>query len=99
MFNKGKLDVVSFTYRNSTTEERELCTACRALLRFVNSLTKYEQNYIGSDLPINVLNDHKPIFSCSAEKGKLSPKKNFCTIAIDQSKKLRIIYTKGQSFL
>ena len=31
------------------------------------------------------MNDHKPIFSCSAEKGNLSPKKNFCTNAIDKS--------------
>ena len=85
MFNKGKLDVVSFNYRNSTTKERELCTTCRALLGSVNSLTKYEQNNIGSDLSINVLNDHKPIFSRSAEKGNLSPKNNFCTNAIDQS--------------
>ena len=85
MFNKGKLDVVSFNYRNSTTKERELCTTCRALFGFVKSLTKYEQNYIGSDLPINVLNDHKPIFSCSAEKGNISPKNRFCTNAIDQS--------------
>ena len=52
MFNKGKLDVVSFTYRNSTTKEREFCTTCRALLGFVNSLTKYEQNYIDSDFPL-----------------------------------------------
>ena len=85
MFNKGKLDVVSFNYRNSTTKERELCTTCRALFGFVISLTKYEQNYNGSDLPINVLNDQKPIFSCSAEKGNLPPKNNFCTNAIDQS--------------
>ena len=84
MFNKENLDVNSFIYRNSTTKERELCTTCRALLGFVNSLTKDEQNYIGSDLPINVLNDHKPIFSCSAEKGNLSPKSIFCTKASHQ---------------
>ena len=85
MFNKGKLDVVSFNYCNSTTKERELCTTCRALLGFVNSLKKYEQNNIGSDLSNNLLNDNKPIFSRSAEKGNLSPKNNFCTNAINQS--------------
>ena len=84
MFNKENLDVNSFIYRNSTTKERELCTTCRALLVFVNSLTKYEQNNFGSDLFINVLIDHKLIFSRSAEKGNLSPKNNFCTNAIDQ---------------
>ena len=85
MFNKGKLDVVSLNYRNSTTKERELCTTCRPLLVIVNSKTKYEHNKIGSDLSFTVLNDHKPIFSCSAEKGNLPPKNNFCTNAIDQS--------------
>ena len=59
-------------------------TTCRALLVFVKSKSKYEQNKIGSDLSINALNDHKPNFSCSAEKGNLSPENNFCTKAIDQ---------------
>ena len=85
MFGKEKPNVISFNYRYSTTKERELCTTCRALFGFANSLTKYEQDFIGSDLPINVLNDHKPNFSCSAVKGNLSPKTNFCTNAIDQS--------------
>ena len=59
-------------------------TTCRALLVFVNSKTKYGHNNIGADLSINVLNDHKPNFTCSAEKGNFSPKKNSSTIAIDQ---------------
>ena len=63
MFNEAKLDVNTFNYRISTTKEREICTTCRALLGFVNSLTKYEHNIIGSDLSINVSSDHKPIFS------------------------------------
>ena len=87
MFNRGKLDVISFNYRISTTKKRELCTACRALLGFINSLTKYEHNIISSDLSINVLNDHKPIFSCSADKGNLSPKNKTCTNAIKQIQK------------
>ena len=33
------------------------------------------------------MNDQKPNFSCSAEKGNLSHKKIFCTNAIDQSLK------------
>ena len=64
--------------------QNENSTTCRALLVFVNSKTKYEHNKIGSDLSINVLDDHKPNFSCSAEKGNLSPKNNFCTNAFDQ---------------
>ena len=64
--------------------KNENSTTCHALLVFVNSKTKYEHNNIGSDLSNNVLNDHKPNFSCSAEKGNLSPKKIFCTNAIDQ---------------
>ena len=55
--------------------KNEKSTTCRALLVFVNSKTKYEHNNFGSDLSINVLNDLKPNFSCSAEKGTLSPKK------------------------
>ena len=55
--------------------KNENSTTCRALLVFVKSKTKYQHNKIGSDLSINVLNDHKPNFSCSAEKGNLSPKK------------------------
>ena len=84
MFNRGKLDVISFTYRISTTKKRELCTACRALLGFVISMTKYENNNISSDLSINVLKDHKPIFSCSGDKRNLSPKKKICSNANDQ---------------
>ena len=64
--------------------KNEKTTTCRALLVFVNSKTKYEHNKIGSDLSISVLNDLKPNFSCSAEKGNLSPKNIFCTSAIDQ---------------
>ena len=63
--------------------KNENSTTCRALLVFVNS-TKYKHKNIGSDLSKNVLNDHKPNFSCSAEKGNLSPKNSFCTNAIDQ---------------
>ena len=64
--------------------KNEKTTTCRALLVFVKSKTKYEHNKIGSDLSFNVLNDHKPNFSCSAEKGNLSPKNIFCTNAFDQ---------------
>ena len=64
--------------------KNENSTTCRALLVFVKSKTKNEQNKIGSDLSINALNDHKPIFSCSAEKGNLSPKNNFRTNANNQ---------------
>ena len=67
--------------------KNENSTTCQALLVFVNSETKYEHNIFGSDLSINVLSDQKPNFSCSAEKGNLSPKINFCTNAIDQSLK------------
>ena len=98
MFNKGKLDVNSFTYRISTTKERELCTTCRALLVFVNSETKYEHNKIGSDLSFNVLNDHKPNFSCSAEKGNLSPKNIFCTNAFDQILQISHYLHKRKNF-
>ena len=62
----------------------ENSTTCRALLVFVISKTKNGHNNIGSDLSITVLNDHKPIFSCSAEKGNLSPKNNFRTNAINE---------------
>ena len=64
--------------------KNENSITCRALLVFVNSKTNYGHNKIGSDLSINALNDHKPIFSCSAEKGNLSPKNNFRTNAINQ---------------
>ena len=84
MFNKGKLDVISFNYHISTTKERKHCTTCRAFIGFVNSLSEYEHSIIGSDLYINVLNDRKPTFGCFAEKGNLSPKINFCTNAINQ---------------
>ena len=77
MFNKRKLHVISFNYRVSTTKERKFRTTCRALNGLVNSIKKYEHTIIGSGLSINVLNDQKPIVSCSAEKGNLSPKKIF----------------------
>ena len=84
MFNRRKLDGISFNYRISTIKKREVCTTCRAILGFVNSLAKNEHKNISSDFSINVLKDHKPIFSCSADKGNLSPEKIFCTNAIDQ---------------
>ena len=79
--------------------KNEKSTTCRALLVFVNSKTKYEHNNFGSDLSINVLNDLKPNFSCSAEKGNLSPKKSFAGLHSTKFYKLRIIYTKGKNFL
>ena len=84
MFSKGKLDVISFIYRISTTKERKLCTTCRALIGFLNSLIKYDNNNTGCEVTINVWKDHKPIFSCFAEKRNLSPKIIFCTNAIKQ---------------
>ena len=99
MFNRGKVHVISFNYRTSATKEQKLRTTCRALIGFVHSLTKYEHNIIGSDLSINVFNDHKPILTSCAEKGNLSPKKILCTNAIDQIfKKNRMTFTKGKSF-
>ena len=99
MFIKGKMDVTSINYCISTTTERKLCTTCRAFIGFVNSLTEYEYNIIGSDLSINVLNDHKPFFSCFAEKRNLSPKIIFSAqMQSTKIKKLRIIYTKGNIF-
>ena len=67
--------------------KNENSTTCLALLVFVKSKTERNTKNNGSDLSINVLNDQKPNFSCSAEKGNLSPKINFCTNAIDQSLK------------
>ena len=87
MFKKGKLDVISFNYRISTTEGRKFCITCRALIGIVNSVKKHEHNDNVCDLFLNVLNDHKPIFNCFAEKDNLSPKNNFCTKAINQTYK------------
>ena len=84
MINKGKLDVISFSYRISTIKEKKLCTTCGALIGFLNSLLKNDDNNIGCEVTINVWKDHKPIFSCFAEKGNLSPKSDFCTNAIKQ---------------
>ena len=64
--------------------KNENSTTCRALLVFVKSKTERNTKNNGSDLSINVLNDQKPNFSCSAEKGNLSPKNIFCTNAFDQ---------------
>ena len=64
--------------------KNENYTTCRALFVFVKSKTEYEHKKIGSDLSIDFLYDRKPNFSCSAEKGYLSPKKFFSTNAIDQ---------------
>ena len=55
MFSKGKLEVTSIIYRNSTTKEQIVCTTCRALTGFVNLLNKYEHSNYGCDLSINVL--------------------------------------------
>ena len=82
--NKGKLDVNSSIYRISTTKEQKLCTTCRALIGFLNSLIKYDNNNFDCEVTINVCKDHKPIFTCIAEKGNLSPKSNFCANAIKQ---------------
>ena len=95
---KRKLDVISFIYRISRTKQREICTTCSALLGFVDSVTKYEHNEFGSDISFNPLNEHKPIFSCSAEKGNLSPENISAQMQLTKFKKIRIIYTKGKSF-
>ena len=84
MDSKGKLDVISSNYRISETKGRKLCTTCRALIGFLNSLIKNDTNNFGCEVTINVCKDRKPIFSCFAEKGNLSPKSDFCTNAIKQ---------------
>ena len=78
--------------------KNENSLTCRALLVFVKSKTKCEHNKLGSDLSINVLNDHKPNFSCSAEKGNLSPEINFCTNAFDQILKTSHYLHKRKNF-
>ena len=78
--------------------KNENSTTCRAIVVFVSSKTKDGHNNIGADLSINVLNDHKPIFSCPVEKGNLSPKKKFAQMNSTKFNKLRIIYTKEKSF-
>ena len=98
MFNKGKLDVISFNNHISTTKERKHCTTCRAFIGFVNSLLEYEHSNTGSDLYINVLNDGKPTFGFFATKGNLSSKLIFAQMQSTKFKKLRIIYTKGKIF-
>ena len=84
MINKGKLDVISSNYRISTTKEQKLCTTCRALIGFLNSLLKNVNKNFGCEVTINVWKDHKPIFSCFAEKVNPSPKSDLCTNAIKQ---------------
>ena len=81
MITKGKLDVISFNYRISTTKERELRTTCRALIGFLNSIIKDDNKNFGCEVSINVWKDHKPKIKCFAEKGNLSPESNFCTNA------------------
>ena len=63
--------------------KNENSPTCRALLVFVNSKQKTNTTNIGSDLSINVLKNQNPNYSCSAEKGNLPTKNNFCTNAID----------------
>ena len=66
----------------------KLCTTCRAIIGFVTSLKKYEHNFIGCDLSLNVLKDHKPTFSSCTEKDKLfSKKKIFAQIPSTKFKK------------
>ena len=82
LINKGKLDVVSVNYRIPTTKEQKLRTTCRALIGFLKSLIKNDNNNIGCEVTNNVWKVHKPNFSCFAERGNLSPKNNYCTNAI-----------------
>ena len=98
MINKGKLDFIPFNYRISTTTEQKLCNTCRELIGFLNSLIKYDNDIIGCEVTINVWKDYKPIFSCFAEKGNLSPKIIFAQMQSNKFKKLHIIYTKEKSF-
>ena len=86
MINKGKLDVISSNYRISTTKEQKLCTTCRALIGFLNSLIKYDTNNIGCEVIINDWEDHKPIFSCFDERGNVSPKVFFAQMQSNKFK-------------
>ena len=81
-----------------STKVRKLCTTSRALIRLVNSLKKYEHNNFGSDLSIDVLNDHKPILPVSPRKATCLPKQFSTQMQSTKLKKLRIIYTKGNIF-
>ena len=64
MIHKRKLDVNSNCIFIFITFERKLCTSYRELTGTVYSLLVYEKVINGTDLFINVLNDHKPTFCC-----------------------------------
>ena len=77
---------------------KKLCTTFRELFGIVYSLTKNGDNIIASDLCNNVLNDHKPIFSCFTKKG------NICPIFYTAQKELTkfrkfVIFKRKENFL
>ena len=84
MFNKGKLDVNSFTYRISTTKERELCTTCRALLGFVMSLTNTNTLMLALIFPLTFRVITNQFLAAPSRKANFL-RKFFCTNAIDQN--------------
>ena len=98
MFNKGKLDVISFNYRISKTKEQKLCTTCRALIGIANSVKKYEHSNIGFDLSINVLLITNQFLAVSPRKTTFLPKITFAQMQTTKFRRLRIIYTKGNIF-
>ena len=98
MFSKGKLEVTSINYRNSTTKEQILCTTCRALIGFVNLLNKYEHSNIGCDLSINVLLIANQLLAVSQREATCLPNIILAQMQSTKFKKLRIIYTKGKIF-
>ena len=96
MNNKGKLDFISYSSRILFTNERKVCTTYREILGILFSLTKKEDNKIGSVHFNNVLNDHKQNLSCF--------KKTFsnilhCTNAINQVSKTSYYKKLGKKVL
>ena len=99
IYNKGKLDDISYKSFICTTKQQKLCTPYREIFGIVYSLSKHEHIIFGSDYFFKVWKDEKPILTYFTVRRIPFSKILHCTNAITKFQKLRIFIRQDKFFL
>ena len=95
-FPEGKR-IISFNSRVFDKAEQKMSTLHRELCGIVSALQPYEHFIIGSQFPIYLYCDHKPILYLWGRKGQLSHRFFRYQVIITKFQNLKIIWTPGSN--
>ena len=86
---------ISYNSRILTTQEQKLSTYDRELCAITFALSQYDLIVIGSEFPITIFTDHKPILFLFNRKGNLTPRQYKAHMLLTKFSKLQIIHRAG----